>query len=183
MSRIGKKPILIPEGVEAEIKDNLLTVKGPKGELSQKIHPHVNIEKEGNQILITVENPKLKEDKALWGLYGSLVRNMIIGVTKNFEKKLEISGVGYKASVEGNKLILNVGFSHPVEFELPKNISVAIEKNVIAITGPDKQLVGQTAARLRAIRPPEPYKGTGIKYVDEVIRRKAGKAAKAATTS
>lgn len=180
MSRIGKKPILIPQNVEAKIHDGLVMIKGSKGELSQEIHPHVDIKIENGKIFVAVKNPELKEDKALWGLYGSLIKNMIIGVTKGFEKKLEIIGVGYKAALSGNKLILNVGFSHPVEFELPKNISINIDKNIITVSGLDKQLVGEIAARLRKIRPPEPYKGTGIKYSDEVIRRKAGKAAKVA---
>jgi large subunit ribosomal protein L6 len=182
MSRIGKKLILIPQGVEAEIKNGEMKIRGPKGELSRKIHPHVNIEKKDNQILITVKNPELKKDKAIWGLYGSSIKNMIAGVVKGFEKKLEIIGVGYKASLAGNKLVLNIGFSHPVEFELPKNISVNIDKNIITVVGTDKQLVGEIAARVRAVKPPEPYKGTGIKYVDELIRKKAGKAAKATGT-
>lgn len=180
MSRIGKKPILIPPNVEVKIQDGLIIIKGLKGELSQKIHPHVGIKIENGEIFITVKNPELKEDKALWGLYGSLIKNMIIGVTKGFEKKLEIIGVGYKAALSGNKLILNVGFSHPVEFELPKNISISIDKNIVTVSGFDKQLVGEVAAKIRKIRPPEPYKGTGIKYSDEVIRKKAGKAAKVA---
>ncbi len=180
MPRIGKKPITIPSGIEAKIQDGLIKIKGPKGELSQKIHPHVNIKIENGQIFITVENPELKKDKALWGLYGSLIKNMIVGVTKGFEKKLEIIGVGYKASLSGNKLILDVGFSHSVEFNLPKDISVNIDKNVLTVVGPDKQLVGEVSARIRKVKPPEPYKGTGIKYTDEIIRKKAGKAAKVA---
>jgi large subunit ribosomal protein L6 len=182
MSRIGKRSILIPQGIEVEIKGSEIKIRGPKGELSIKIHPHVKVEKGDSRILITVKNPDLKEDKSLWGLYGSSIKNMIAGVTKGFEKKLEIIGVGYKAALTGDKLVLNIGFSHPVEFELPKNISVNIDKNIINIAGVDKQLVGEIAARIRAVRPPEPYKGTGIKYVDEVIRKKAGKAAKATGT-
>ncbi len=179
MSRIGKKPIIIPKDVEVKIDSDLIAVKGPKGEVNQKIHPHVNIMREEDQIMIKVQNPKLKEDRALWGLYGSLINNMIIGVTQGFEKKLEVIGVGYKAVLSGNKLILSVGYSHPVEVVLPQNISVTVDKNIITISGCDKQLVGEIAARVRKIRPPEPYKGTGIKYVNEVIRKKVGKAAKA----
>jgi large subunit ribosomal protein L6 len=180
MSRIGKKPILIPKGVEVKIDKNFVIVKGAKGELSFKIHPRVEIMIEGSEINIKVKNPEIKEDKALWGLYGSVIKNMIFGVTNGFSKKLEINGVGYRAQVSGEKLTLNVGFSHPVEFTIPKGAAIAVDKNVISVSGLDKQLVGETAARIRAIRPPEPYKGKGIKYIDEIIRRKAGKAAKAA---
>lgn len=180
MSRIGKKPILIPKGVEVKIEKDLFLVKGPKGELTLKIHPHVSVFLEDGTIKITVKNPEIKEDKALWGLYRSLIKNMILGVTSGFEKKLEINGVGYKAQVSGEKLILHVGFSHPVDFLIPRSVAITVDKNVISVSGIDKQLVGETAARIRAIRPPEPYKGKGIKYIDEVIRRKAGKAAKAA---
>lgn len=182
MSRIGKKPISIPKGVEVKLDKDFLFIKGPKGELSLKRHPCVQINVEDNTIKVSVENPDIKENRALWGLYGSLIKNMIYGVTMGFIKKLEINGVGYKAQVSGEKLILNVGFSHPVEFEVPEGITVAVDKNIISVSGIDKQLVGEIAARIRAIKPPEPYKGKGIKYVDEVIRRKAGKAAKAGAT-
>ncbi len=182
MSRIGKKPILIPKGVEVKIDKNCFFVKGPKGELNFEIHPSIEIMTKENEISVKVKNPEIKENKALWGLYGSVIKNMILGVTNGFLKKLEINGVGYKAQLSGEKLILNVGFSHPVEFAIPKGITITVDKNVISISGIDKQLVGETAARIRAIRPPEPYKGKGIKYVDEIIRRKAGKAAKATGT-
>lgn len=180
MSRIGKKPIEIPKNVEVKINDGFIIVRGPKGELNFKIHPHVLIKIEGTEINIKVKNPEIKEDKSLWGLYGSLIKNMIAGVTAGFGKKLEINGVGYKSQVSGEKLILNVGFSHQVEFVIPKGIAVAVDKNILSVSGIDKQLVGETAARIRAVKPPEPYKGKGIKYIDEIIRRKAGKAAKAA---
>jgi large subunit ribosomal protein L6 len=180
MSRIGKKPILIPKGVEVKVDGDFVFVKGPKGELSVKIHSHVNIAVKENEISISVENPEIKDDKALWGLYGSLLRNMVAGVTSGFEKKLEINGVGYKVQSSGDKLVLHLGFSHPVDFMIPKNISIVVDKNIISISGADKQLVGQTAASIRALKPPEPYKGKGIKYSDEIIKRKAGKAAKAA---
>jgi large subunit ribosomal protein L6 len=179
MSRIGKKLISIPKGVEVKIEQSFVLVKGPKGELKEAIHPRVTIVLENNEVKITVEDPELKSDKALWGLYGSMVKNMITGVTVGFEKKLEINGVGYKAALSGDKITLNLGFSHPVDFSLPKGITAGIEKNIISISGIDKRLVGAVAAELRTLRPPEPYKGKGIKYIDEVIVKKAGKAAKA----
>lgn len=180
MSRIGKKPINIPEKVEAKIDGEFIIIKGPKGELKQKIHSHVKIAIEDRNILINVINPEIKEDKALWGLYGSLVKNMVIGIRDGFEKKLEINGIGFKAAVSGSKLQLNLGFSHPIDFPLPSSIVATVDKNIITIAGPDKQIVGEISARIRALKKPEPYKGKGIKYLDEIIRRKAGKAAKAA---
>lgn len=180
MSRIGKKPISIPKGVEVKIDKSLIAIKGPKGELGFKIHPHITLALADNQVTVTVLDPEVKEDRALWGLYGSWIKNMILGVTAGFEKKLEINGIGFRAQVSGDKLVLNLGFSHPVEFVLPKGIAAKVEKNIVSVSGIDKQLVGETAARLRALKPPEPYKGKGIKYIDEVIIKKAGKAAKAA---
>lgn len=180
MSRIGKKPISIPKGVEVKIDKFLITIKGPKGEINFKIHPHVTLTLTDNQIVVTVLDPELKDDRALWGLYGSWIKNMILGVTNGFEKKLEINGVGFKAQISGDKIVLNLGFSHPVEFILPKGITAKVDKNIVSVSGIDKQLVGEIAARLRALKPPEPYKGKGIKYIDEVIIKKAGKAAKAA---
>ncbi|MBU1146327.1 50S ribosomal protein L6 [Patescibacteria group bacterium] len=180
MSRIGKKLIAIPKGVEIKIDQSFVSVKGPKGEMKETIHPRVTIILENNEVKITVKDPELKSDKALWGLYGSIIKNMIIGVTVGFEKKLEINGVGYKAAIAGDKINLSLGFSHPVEFSLPKGIAAGIDKNVISVSGIDKQLVGEVAAELRALKPPEPYKGKGIKYIDEIIVKKAGKAAKAA---
>ncbi|MBU0619641.1 MAG: 50S ribosomal protein L6 [Patescibacteria group bacterium] len=177
MSRIGKLPIELIEGTQAKIEDGFIVVKGPKGELKQKINSLVNVKIDNNQIIISVDNIKDKNKKALWGLFRSLINNMVIGVTQGFEKKLEINGVGYKASASGSVLTLNVGFSHPVEYNLLDGISASVEKNIITINGIDKQLVGETAAQIRKVRKPEPYKGKGIKYVDEVIRRKAGKTA------
>jgi len=178
MSRIGKKPIELTDKVEAKIEGDLITVKGPKGTLTQKIHPLVKVTAQDSQILVSVNNPEDCDEKALWGLFRSLINNMVLGVTSGFEKKLEINGVGYKARVEGTKkLVLNVGYSHPVDFELPAGITCQVENNVITITGIDKQLVGETAANIRKIRKPEPYKGKGIKYADEVLRHKAGKTA------
>jgi len=177
MSRIGKKPINLPAGITAKIEGNELAIKGPKGELKQKIHPLVKIAIKDQQILLTVFNAEDKAQKALWGLFGSLIKNMILGVKEGYEKKLEVIGVGYKVNLQGNKLILNVGFSHPVEFILPQGITAAVDKNIITLTGFDKKQVGDVAALIRKIRKPEPYKGKGIKYVDEVIKKKVGKAA------
>lgn len=177
MSRIGKKIIKIPEGVEIKFNDGILNVKGPKGILNQNIHPFIIISQENNTIKLTVKNPEENEDKALWGLFGSLIKNMIIGVTNGYEKKLEIRGVGYKVIASGNKLILNVGFSHTVEFKLPDGIIAEVDKTFFTLKGIDKQLVGQVSANIRKIKKPEPYKGKGIRYVDEVVKEKAGKTA------
>ena len=180
MSRIGKKPIKIPEGVDVKIDNNSVTVTGSKGELSQKFRPEVNFEIKDGMVFVKVNNSEEKNGRALWGLSRALLANMIVGVSQGFEKKLEVTGVGYRASVSGKKLILNVGYSHPVEFDIPENIEIKVEKNIIIVSGVDKQLVGEVAARIRDIRKPEPYKGKGIKYADEVIRRKAGKVVKTA---
>jgi large subunit ribosomal protein L6 len=184
MSRIGKKLISIPAGVEIKINGREVAVKGPKGALNLTMHPAASaeiIEEGGNNFVkVSVKNENNVAERALWGLTGKLIYNMVEGATKGYEKKLEISGVGFKAAVSGNKLRLDVGFSHPVEFALPAGITAVVEKNVITISGIDKQLVGEIAAQIRKIKKPEPYKGKGIKYSDEVVRRKAGKAAKAA---
>lgn len=177
MSRIGKKIIEIPQGVEVKITPSVITVKGPKGELSQDIHSSVTITQEENTLKVTVKDPEQRQDKALWGLFASLVMNMITGVTEGFEKKLEVNGVGYKVAQSGNKITLNLGFSHPIDFDLPEGVSAQVEKNVITLTSNDKQKVGQVAADIRKLRKPEPYKGKGIKYIEEVIKRKVGKAA------
>ena len=182
MSRIGKKPILIPKNVEIKINDGEISAKGPKGELSLSWPSELSVSlkesgaegKEGQELTIGVKK-KTKRSPALWGLFRSLAFNLVLGVSDGFEKKLEINGVGYRASVEGKKIILNIGFSHPVEVEAPNGIEFKVEKNIITVSGADKQLVGQTAAKIRAQRKPEPYKGKGIKYLDEVIRRKSGK--------
>jgi len=180
MSRIGKQPLLIPAGVEVKIEDNLVKVKGPKGELSKDLFSEINIEMKDNQILFTPKKIDDLKSKALWGLSRTLVSNMIDGVTKGFEKRLEINGVGFKAGVEGKKLVLNVGLSHTVDIQAPENIEFKVEKNVIIVTGIDKEMVGQISATIRRVRPPEPYKGKGIKYSDEIIKRKLGKKAGAA---
>ncbi len=172
MSRIGKQPIEIPENVEIKFENDFIIVKGPKGELKQKVHPCLIIEKKDNLIKLSVKNPEKKKERAIWGTFQRIISWMIKGVTKGFEKKLELVGIGYRATVSGNKLILNVGFSHPVEFNLPEGIKAKVEKNIITLEGIDKYLVGETAAQIRRIRKPEPYKGTGIRYFGEVIRRK-----------
>jgi large subunit ribosomal protein L6 len=177
MSRIGKKPIEIPSGVQVIIDGQNVTIKGPKGELSQEIHPQVSVAQVENTVVVTVENQDKPKEKALWGLFRSLLNNIVVGVTEGFTKSLEINGVGYKAALSGKNLILNVGFSHPVEFLIPEEINCSVEKNVITINGIDKQVVGEVAANIRKVKKPEPYKGKGIKYTDEIIRRKAGKAA------
>lgn len=179
MSRIGKKPINIPSGVEVKAAAGEITIKGPKGTLNLSLHPHVAVASADNSLTVTVKDPEIKQDRALWGLYRSLLSNIVRGVTEGFTKKLEITGVGYRAAVTGNKIVLNLGFSHPVELQIPEGLTVTVEKNVVTITGVDKQLVGQFAAVVRSQKLPEPYKGKGIKYDNEIIRRKAGKAAKA----
>ncbi len=175
MSRVGKQPIVIPAGVQVTLDDLLLIVKGPKGELRREINRLVKLAIADNVITVTVKNEVNKKERALWGLYRNLIANMIIGVTAGFEKKLEINGVGFKAEAGTNKLTLNVGFSHQVIFPLPEGIKVEVAKNIISVSGIDKELVGQVSANIRKIKKPEPYNGKGIKYVDEVIRRKAGK--------
>lgn len=179
MSRIGRKPITVPAGVEVKVDGaNVVTVKGPKGTLTQAIHPNMTIEVNGAEINVTRPNDE-KENRALHGLSRTLIANMVEGVTKGYEKKLEVNGVGYRVAKEGKKLVMNLGYSHPVvmteidgvTFETP-------DANTIFVKGIDKQLVGQVAAQVREKRPPEPYKGKGIKYADEHIRRKAGKTGK-----
>ena len=176
MSRIGRMPITIPAGVEVSIAEgNLVTVKGPKGTLTQKLHPDMVIEKNGAEL--TVKRPS--DDKAhrsLHGLTRTLLHNMVVGVHETYKKELEINGVGYRASKEGNKLVMNLGYSHPITVSEEEGITIEVPTpNKIVIVGCDKQQVGQFAAEVREKRPPEPYKGKGIKYVDEVIRRKVGK--------
>ncbi|MDI3496335.1 MAG: large subunit ribosomal protein [Patescibacteria group bacterium] len=177
MSRLGKLPIKLPTGVSANLADNFLVVKGPKGEMRVAINPLIEIKIDNNEIQVTPFKKEEKKISAIWGLLWSLTRNAVIGVSEGFSKKLEINGVGYRAAVAGNKLNMNLGFSHPIEFILPVGITASVEGNVITIFGVDKQVVGEVAASIRKIRKPEPYKGKGIKYSDEVIRRKAGKAA------
>ena len=179
MSRIGKQPIEIPEGIEVNIDEkNIVTVKGAKGELKEKIHSIIRIEKKDKELIVSVKDINDKKQTSLWGLSRTLISNMIEGLVKGYEKKLEVNGVGYRVALAGQKLTLNVGYSNPVDFELPEGVNGKVEGNVITISGINKQAVGQAAARIRKIRKPEPYKGKGIKYVDETIRRKAGKTSK-----
>lgn len=177
MSRIGKNPITIPSGVEVKLDGNKLTVKGPKGLLEQVLHPQISLTIADNIISVSVKDETDKNQRALWGLFGSLIRNMVIGVADGFSKKLEISGVGMKYAVAGKKVNLNVGFSHPVEFDIPEGIDIVVEGNVMTISGIDKQVVGEVAAQIRKIKKVEPYKGKGIKYLGEQYIKKAGKAA------
>lgn len=183
MSRIGKQPIVIPAGVELTIDGQNVKVKGPKGELERSIHPIVKVAKEDvegvAQVQFEIPDEEDGNQRAHWGTSRANVANMVIGVTEGFERKLEVNGVGYRVNVQGNKVVLNVGYSHPVDFVLPEGVEAKAEDNVLTLTGINKQLVGETASRMRSVRKPEPYKGKGIKYMEEVIRRKAGKAAKA----
>ncbi len=175
MSRIGRLPVAIPAGVDVKMNGNEVTVKGPKGTLTQVFHPDMVIEKEGDEIHIKRKSD-LKKDKALHGLTRSLLKNMVTGVTEGFSKALEINGVGYRAQKQGNKLILTLGYSHPVEMVEPAGITIDVPaQNQIIVRGIDKQAVGEVAAKIREKRPPEPYKGKGVKYVNEVILRKEGK--------
>jgi large subunit ribosomal protein L6 len=179
MSRIGRAPITIPAGVEVTLGEhNVVTVKGPKGTLTKTFHPAMAIKKDGN--VLTVERPNdEKENRSLHGLTRTLLNNMVIGVSEGFKKELDVNGVGYRAAKEGNKLVMNLGFSHPVVVEESNGITIDVPNpNRVVINGADKQAVGQFAAEVRGKRPPEPYKGKGIKYADEVIRRKEGKTGK-----
>ncbi|MDJ0803556.1 MAG: 50S ribosomal protein L6 [Desulfobacterales bacterium] len=175
MSRVGKKPISIPAKVDVSLKDRLVTVKGSKGTLSRTIHADVDLQVDGNVIQVVIQNEDRKS-RALQGLTRSLVNNMVTGVSSGFERVLEINGIGYRAEVKGQTLVLNLGYSNPVNFDLPKGIAAAVDRNtIIKLTGIDKEQLGQTAASIRKLRPPEPYKGKGIKYAEERIIRKAGK--------
>lgn len=182
MSRIGKKPILIPDTVEVKINKQDIAVKGPKGELALKIEPEIKAEQKDKNIIVSPQKTS-KNTNAFWGLFRTLISNMIEGVENGYKKSLEIQGVGYKANLEEKDLVLEIGFSHSVKIPCPENIEFAVEKNIISVSGIDKGKVGQTAATIRAIRPPEPYKGKGIRYVGEYVRRKEGKKAATAATA
>lgn len=178
MSRIGKRPIPIPDKVTVAISDLTVTVKGPKGELSRTLTPQVAVEQSDGQVMVNRANES-RLARQQHGLSRTLVANMIEGVSKGFEKRLEIQGVGYRAAVQGKNLSLNVGYSNPVIIEPPEGIKVAVESNTnVIVTGIDKEIVGNIAAKIRAVRPPEPYKGKGIRYLGEYVRRKVGKAGK-----
>jgi len=174
MSRIGKKPVPIPAGVEVKVGGDAVQIKGPKGTLSTPVHPSVTYVVEGSEVTVNrVDDTRLACSQH--GLRRTLLANCVEGVTKGFQKTLEVIGVGYKVAVQGKKVVLTVGFSHPVEFPLPQGIDAVVEGSKLNITGIDKQLLGEVAAQIRRVRPPEPYKGKGIKYAEEHIRRKAGK--------
>ena len=177
MSRIGNKPITVPSGVEITLNGNDITVKGPKGTLTRTVHKNMTLKLDGNVLTVTRPDDE-PENRSLHGLTRTLVNNMIIGVTDGFERRLEVNGVGYRAQKQGNNLNLTLGYSHPVVVEAPQGITFDVEQNVIVVKGMDKELVGQTAAIIRTKRPPEVYRGKGIKYAEETIRRKEGKAGK-----
>tara|TARA_B100001971_G_scaffold214585_1_gene252829 strand:- start:43945 stop:44484 length:540 start_codon:yes stop_codon:yes gene_type:complete len=174
MSRIGKQPVVVPDKVTVTIADRKVVVKGPKGELDLTHHEGVSVAQEDKSIVVKPVDESQK-NRALWGLTRTLVSNMVEGVTNGFTKNLEFNGVGYKAAVSGNTITLNLGYSHPIEYELPEGVAAKVTKNVIEVSGINKELVGFTAAKIRSFRKPEPYKGKGVKYADEVIIRKAGK--------
>ncbi len=181
MSRLGKLPIHLPAGVQVTLKEGEASFKGPKGEFVQPLPPHVKVVLEGTTLTVTATSPDSSSGRSLWGLTRQLLNNAAVGVASGFVKKLELSGIGFKAQVEGKDLVLNLGFSHPVRFGIPAGISISVEKNnLITVSGVSKQQVGQVAAEIRSLKKPEPYKGKGIKYADEVVRRKAGKVVKAA---
>ena len=175
MSKVGKKPVEIPEDVKVDINEGKITVNGPKGKLEKILPSEVSLEKKDNVLVVGFKGSK--EKKALWGTWRSHIFNMLEGVKRGFEKRLKVEGVGWKAIIEGGNLVLNVGFSHPVKISPPEGISFSTEKNIIIVSGPDKELVGNVSAKIRKVRPPEPYKGKGVRYEDEVVRKKAGKKA------
>ena len=180
MSRIGKQPIALPSGVKVEIKGTHIKITGSKGSLERNFRPEIEVKQDGDKIVVTPKGTS-KKVLAFWGMTRSLINNMVVGVQNGFQKKLVVEGVGYRAKVEGKVIVLNVGYSNPVDFRLPDGIAADIDKNnVITLDGIDKELLGLTAARLRQIRKPEPYKGKGIRYEDEHIVRKVGKAGAAA---
>jgi large subunit ribosomal protein L6 len=178
MSRIGKKPIVLPQGVKLELKDGAVSVKGPKGALSRPLLEGIALEITDNAVTLTRASDD-KRTRSYHGLMRTLVANMVDGVSKGFEKKLEIVGIGYRSELHGNKLVFFLGYSHPIDFQLPQGISAEVEKQtLVTIKGIDKELVGQISAKIRSLRKPDPYKGKGVKYATEVIRKKAGKTGK-----
>jgi large subunit ribosomal protein L6 len=175
MSRVGSKEIIIPENVKVYIEDGNILAEGPMGKLQSKMNKEIAVNIEGNKITVSANNDN-KSTIAFWGLQRNLVNNIILGVSKGFSKKLEMKGVGYRASLKGQSLELLLGYSHPINYDIPENIKITVDKqNNIEISGADKQMVGQTAAEIRSFRKPEPYKGKGVKYVGEYINRKEGK--------
>ncbi len=182
MSRIGRRPVQVPEGVSVTIDKTTVVIKGAKGELSLGLHPKVAVAQEENTLVVSPATTD-KSARALQGLTARLLANIVTGVTQGFTRSLELQGVGYRAALQGKTLVLNVGYSHPVNIVAPEGIELAVQKNVITVSGIDRQRVGQIAAEIRRVRPPEPYKGKGIRYSGEQVRRKAGKAAKAASSA
>lgn len=178
MSRIGKKLITIPAGVTVQVASDRITVKGPKGELVRMVPSIVRVALVDNNVTVDVENKEEKKERSLWGTFSAHIQNMVNGVTVGFKKQLEVNGVGYKVALQGKDLKLDVGYSHPVIFKMPEKVNATVEKNVITLDSLDIELLGATAAEIRQVRKPEPYKGKGIKYMEEVIRRKAGKTSK-----
>ena len=182
MSRIGKSPIKLPKGIKANIKDNKIFIEGPHGKMDLNLKEGINLEVKDGEILVTLSE-KSKLESSFHGLYRALINNMVVGVNTGFKKELVLIGVGYRAQLKGNKIDFQLGFSHPTEMDIPKGLKVNINKSVeIEIIGVDKQVVGEFAAKIRSLKPPEPYKGKGIRYKDEYVRKKDGKAAKAAAT-
>ncbi len=179
MSRIGKQIIEIPKGVEINIQGQDVTVKSSKGTLGLTLPEGIGLDIQENQVVTTIANEQDQQQRMLWGTNASLVKNMVVGLSEGFKKELEVNGVGFKVAMKGKNLELALGFSHPVIYPIPEGITCEVEKNKITISGVDKQSVGQVASQIRSFKKPEPYKGKGIKYIDEVIRRKAGKAASA----
>ncbi len=179
MSRIGKKPISLPRGVQLEVGRTSVTVKGPKGQLSQKVHPDITIAQDGDEVTLGRPTDQAHH-RSLHGLTRALLHNMVVGVSEGYSRRLLIEGVGYRAEMKGNTLVLNVGYSHPVEMPPPPDVSFEVEDRgrTIIVNAIDKQVIGEMCARIRKVRPPEPYKGKGIRYADEYVRRKAGKAGK-----
>ncbi len=176
MSRIGKKPIIIPSGVEVKIDGLTLLVKGPKGELKRELRPEISVGIKESEIIFTPVKDN-KRNRAFWGLTRTLVNNMVVGVTEGYTKKLQLEGIGYRAIPEGNTLVFQVEYSHPVKVVPEDGITLSVEKNIVSVSGIDKQQVTHTAAKIRKIRPPEPYKGKGIRYEGEIVKRKVGKKA------
>lgn len=176
MSRVGKKPIIVPKEVEVRLDGEILSVKGPKGELRRLIHPKVGLDINSSQITLSISD-NTKESRSISGLFRSLIANMVLGVTEGFKKRLELIGVGYKVEHSGNQLVFNLGYSNPIKYDIPKGIDVQLDqKSKLVLSGIDKELLGTVAAKIRSFRPPEPYKGKGVKYLGELVRRKAGKA-------
>lgn len=176
MSKIGKKPIVIPEGIAVEVKEDVISVKGKNAELSVPVLSGINVELKDGELIFSPSG-KDKQTISNWGTLRALVQNAVDGASKNFTKTLIIEGVGYRASIEGAELVLSLGYSHQIRFPMPEGVNITVEKNSVIISGPEKELVGEVAAKIRRFRKPEPYKGKGIRYSDEVVRRKAGKKA------